>query len=119
MDHAVLPATHTFIHNRNKPYLPLTPAAERHRTLAGAHFPSTEGIGYWVGLGWLGKILQWFARPKTVTHPSISRGGRESNSWPSSRESNALTRIPRRPDFDCEQIDNFRCKRDKDFGLSL
>jgi len=36
----------------------------------------------------------WFARPKTVTHPSISRGGRELNSRPSSRESNALTTRP-------------------------
>jgi len=41
--------------------------------------------------GWLGEILRWFARPKTVTHPSISRGGRESNSRPSSCQSNALT----------------------------
>ena len=39
-DHAVLPATDTFIHNWNEPYLPLLPAAERRRTLAGTHFPS-------------------------------------------------------------------------------
>jgi len=39
----------------------------------------------------LGEILRWLARPKTVTHPSISPGGRESNSRPSSREPNALT----------------------------
>ena len=44
---------------------------------------------------WFGEILRWFARPKTVTHPSISRGGRELNPRPSSRESNALTtRLP-------------------------
>ena len=41
--------------------------------------------------GWLGEILRWFARRKTVTHPSTSRGGRESNSRPSSRKSNAIT----------------------------
>jgi len=41
--------------------------------------------------GWLYEILRWFARPKTVTHPSTSRGGRESNSRPSSRKSNVLT----------------------------
>ena len=40
-DHTVLPATHTFIHKWNEPYLPLySPAAEHHRTLAGTHFPS-------------------------------------------------------------------------------
>ena len=44
---------------------------------------------------WLGEILRWFARPKTVTHPSISRGGRESNPRPSNGESNALTTRPR------------------------
>ena len=38
--------------------------------------------------GWFGEILRLFARPKTVIHPSTSRGGRESNSRPSSRKSN-------------------------------
>jgi len=32
---------------------------------------------------WLGEILRWFARPKTVTHPSICRGCRELNLRPS------------------------------------
>jgi len=41
--------------------------------------------------GWLGEILKWFARPKTVTHPSICHGGWELNLRPSSCESNALT----------------------------
>jgi len=35
--------------------------------------------------GWLGEILRWFVGPKTVACPSISRGGRKSNSEPSSR----------------------------------
>ena len=39
--------------------------------------------------GWLGEILRWFIRPKTVAHP---RGGGESNSRPLSRKSDALTR---------------------------
>jgi len=40
-------------------------------------------------------MLRWFARLKTVTHPSTSRDGRESNSRPSSRKFNALiTRLP-------------------------
>ena len=33
--------------------------------------------------GWLGEIPTWFARLKTVTHPSTSRGGRGSSSRPS------------------------------------
>jgi len=46
---------------------------------------------------WLGEILE-FARPETVTHPSVSRSSRESNLWLSVRESNALTtRLPRHP----------------------
>ena len=40
-------------------------------------------------LGWLGEIPRWFIRPKTVTHPRV---GGESNSWPLSRKSDALTR---------------------------
>jgi len=42
-----LPATHTFIHKWNEPYLPLLPikAAEHHRTLAGTHFPSPLTVG--------------------------------------------------------------------------
>jgi len=45
--------------------------------------------------GWLGKVQTWFAHPKTVTHPSISRGGWESSLRPSSRESSPLTtRLP-------------------------
>ena len=43
--------------------------------------------------GWLGETLRWFARSKTVTHPSISCGRRESNSRPSNRKSNTLTII--------------------------
>ena len=44
---------------------------------------------------WLGEILSWFTRPKTVTRRSISRGDRESNSRLSIRESNTLTtRLP-------------------------
>jgi len=47
--------------------------------------------------GWFGEILRWFARPKTGTHPSNSRGCRQSNWWPSNREFKALTiRLPSR-----------------------
>jgi len=34
--------------------------------------------------GWLGEIPRWFSHTKMVTHPSISCGGEESNSRPSS-----------------------------------
>jgi len=40
--------------------------------------------------GWHREILRYFARQKTVTHPGTIRGGRESNSGPSSHELSAL-----------------------------
>ena len=59
--------------------------------MAGAHFPSRWDKG--AELIWVTWLKYWggFARPKTVNHPSTSRGGRESDSQPSSRDSNALT----------------------------
>ena len=46
-------------------------------------FPVPPRVG-----GLLGGILRWFARPKTVTHPSTSRGGRKSNARSSSHQRN-------------------------------
>jgi len=45
MDHTVLPATHTFIHKWNEPYLPLLPSrrASPHFAVAGTRFPSRWG----------------------------------------------------------------------------
>jgi len=43
---------------------------------------------------WLGEILTWFARPKTITHPSTNRCGRESNSRPSTRKSSVIASGP-------------------------
>ena len=43
---------------------------------------------------WLGEILRWFARTKTVIRPSICRDGRKLHPRASSRESNALTEPP-------------------------
>jgi len=40
-DHAL--ATHTFIHELNESSCLCSTAAERHRTLAGTHFPSRWG----------------------------------------------------------------------------
>jgi len=62
--------------------------------------PQELRVGGWVGLGGLAKYWSSLAPsplpPKTVNHhPSISRGGRESNSRPSNRASSALTtRLP-------------------------
>ena len=43
--------------------------------------------------GWLGETLRWFAGPKTASHRSISRGGRESKSRPSIRNSIPTTTL--------------------------
>ena len=98
-DHTVLPATDTFIHKWNEPYLPLLPSAERHRTMAR----SAEGRR----LSWPGSLCEiprWFVRPKTVTHPSTSRGGRQSNSRPSSSKSNAITARPPNHRYYCKCV---------------
>ena len=76
-----------FIHKWNVPCLPLTPIRRSSLHFGWHSFPVPQP-------GWLGELLRWFVRPKTVTHTSISRGGREPNSQPSSRESNAITTGP-------------------------
>jgi len=71
-DHTFLPTTHTFIHEWNDPSCLYSPAAVHQRTLAGIHFPSHRGSE--ADLAWVaGYILRWYARPKTVTHPSTNR----------------------------------------------
>jgi len=66
-----------------------SPSVEHHRTVDGIYSRLAEGRRLsWTG--WLGEILRWFARPNTVTHPSISRGGRGSNSRPPSPKTNVL-----------------------------
>ena len=56
--------------------LPLPPAAEHYRTLAGTPFPSHGGQE--AELAWVsGYIIpRWYACQKTVTHPSTNRGRR-------------------------------------------
>ena len=50
-------------------HLPLLLICRASRTLADTDFPSPEGRRLsWPG--WLGEILSWFARPKTVIRPS-------------------------------------------------
>jgi len=77
-DHTALPATHTFIHKWNDAFW-----------LVLISVPLTVGSAELAW--WLGEMLRWFARLKRVTHPITSRGGRESQSQPSSGQSNALT----------------------------
>ena len=95
-DHTVLPATHMFIHKWNEPYLPGFTPQPRSITALWPVLISRSAEGR--RLSWpacLGEILKWFARRMTVAHHSISRGGRESNSRPSIRKSNAITtRLP-------------------------
>ena len=65
--HAVLPATHAHVspHTERAIAAFTPPAAQRHRTSAGTYFRPTEGRR----LSWstfIGEILRWFVRPKTV-----------------------------------------------------
>jgi len=92
--HVVLPATHTSIHKRDKPYA-LNPLPHSVASLwLILIFRPAEGRRLsWSA--WLGEILRWFVHLKTVNHPGICRGGRELNPRPSSREFNALDiRLP-------------------------
>jgi len=84
---------YTFIHKKNKPYLPLLLSHRASPHFDRYSFPVPLRVGGWAsGPGWLSEILRWFGRSKTITHPSTScLGGRQSNSQPSSRKSNALT----------------------------
>jgi len=86
----VLPATHTFIHKLNKPYLPLTPSRrELPQWLVLISCPTEGRRLSWPKL--LGEILRWFVHPKAVAHRSICHAA----SWLSSHESSALTtRLP-------------------------
>ena len=63
-------------------------AAEHHRLVLISRPAEGRRLSW---PGWLGEILRWFARPKTVIYPSTSRGGRESNSRPSSPQFDVLT----------------------------
>jgi len=68
-DHTVLPATHTFIHKWNEPYLPLLPSrrASPHFWLVLIFRPA-EGRRLSCP-GWLGEILRWFDRRRRSPIP--------------------------------------------------
>ena len=90
-DHTVLPATHTY----GMSHPAFTPQTQSITALwLLIIFRPAEGRRLsWPG--WLCEILRWFACANTVTHRSTIRGGRESNSRPSSRKSNVITtRLP-------------------------
>jgi len=72
-DHTVLLATHTVMLRWNERRLPLLSCSRRATSHYGRYsFPVSLKVGGWVGLdGWL--HTTWFARSKTVTHPSSNR----------------------------------------------
>jgi len=49
-DDTVLPATHTFIHKWNEPYLPLLPSRKASPHFGWYSFPVPLRVGGWVGL---------------------------------------------------------------------
>ena len=65
------------------PYLPLLPAAEHHRPLAGTHFTIPQRVEGWVDLGgWFHTEIQCCpgSRTRTVTHRSTNRAQRRLTS---------------------------------------
>jgi len=54
-DHTVLPATHTFIHKWNEPYVPLLPTRRASPHFGWYSFPVPQRVGGRVGLGGLVK----------------------------------------------------------------
>jgi len=110
-DRTILPATHTFIHiGTSHPAFTPQPQCITAHGLGLISRPADMGRRLsWPGC--LAEILRWFARPKTVTHQSISRGGRESNSPISSRESNAVTTgLPNHSKVYSVQDDECQCQ---------
>jgi len=84
MDHAVLPATHVYRQVQSA-ILAFTPQPHSITTLWMVLISCAAEGSKLSWPGWLGKILRWFIRMKTVTHPIISHGSRES------KESSAIT----------------------------
>jgi len=87
----VLSATHAFIHKWNEPYLPLLTSRTASLHFGWYSFPVLVRVGGRVGPS--GSVKYWGglpARRRSVTHPSISHGGRES----SSRVQRHNTRLP-------------------------
>jgi len=67
-DHAVLPATHAFIHKWNEPYLPLLPSRRTSPHFGWYSFPVPLRVGGWVGLG--GLVKYWGGLSAEDGHPS-------------------------------------------------
>jgi len=70
-DHTVLPATHTFIHKWNEPYLPLLPSRRASAHFGWYSFPVPLRVGGWVGLG--GMVKYWGGLP--------AEDGQTSTNW--------------------------------------
>jgi len=67
-DHTVLPATDTFIHKWNEPYLPLLPSCIESPHFGQYSFSILLRVEGWVGLGgWLQTEVVY---PPADSHPS-------------------------------------------------
>jgi len=75
MHDIVYSVTSTCIRRWNKPSCLYSPAAQHHRSLAGAHFLSRWGQEAELA-SVAGYIPRWFARPNTVTNPSTNQAQR-------------------------------------------
>jgi len=81
-DHKVLPVTHSpHVYPQAERSMPASILTDC-RALLISRLSAARRLSW---PRWLGEILRWFARPKAATRPSISRGGRESNSRQVSR----------------------------------
>ena len=72
-DHTALPATHTFIHKCNEPYLSLLPSRRvgAYRLWLVLIFRPVKGTRLsWAG--WLGETLRWFIRRRRSPIPVLT-----------------------------------------------
>jgi len=74
-DHTVLPATYTFIHKWNEPYLPLTPCCTGSpHWLVLISRPADDRMLSWPGC--LGELLRWLtARRRWSIHVFVAAAG--------------------------------------------
>jgi len=73
-DHTVLPATHTFIHKWNEPYLPLLPSCKASPHFGWYWFPVPLRAGGWAGLG--GLVKYWGDLSAEDGHPPCTNRAR-------------------------------------------
>jgi len=86
-----------FMHKSHEPHLLYSPAAERHRTLAGTATHFTYPGAQKAELAWVaGHKPRWYTRPQTITHPNTNQARRrvtlliETNALPLSQSAMSL-----------------------------